>query len=154
MLANDRDPDGDRMRVGIVEPLPPGIEVTVSGDELEVIARAGARRLTPFTYTVDDGHGHAVRGSVLVVPIADVEPNRPPIANADTATAVAGTSTTIDVLANDIDPDGDPMFVTVGRPARRQRTGSARSQVSGNRSSTSPARSGPTTTPCSIVSPT
>jgi hypothetical protein len=111
VLLNDRDPDGDRMSVGVVEPLPPGLDVRVVGTELEVVARAGVQRLTPFTYTVDDGRDHTVRGSVLVVLIDDVEPNRPPIANADSHTAVVGTSTLIDVLANDIDPDNDTMFL-------------------------------------------
>ncbi len=55
---------------------------------------------------------------MLVVLIGDVEPNRPPIANADNATAVAGTERTIDVLANDSDPDGDPVvLVSVEQPA-------------------------------------
>ena len=93
------------------------------GDEIQVVVRAGAARLSPFQYEVDDGHGHQVRGSVLVVLIGDVEPNRAPIANADNATAVTGTERTIDVLANDSDPDGDPVvLVSVdaagGRPWR------------------------------------
>ena len=36
-------------------------------------------------------------------------PNRPPAARADRATTVEGTAITIDVLANDNDPDGDPI---------------------------------------------
>ncbi|MEO6570704.1 MAG: Ig-like domain-containing protein, partial [Ilumatobacteraceae bacterium] len=41
----------------------------------------------------------------------ELEPNRKPIANADTASAVVGTSQLIDVLANDRDPDGDPLIL-------------------------------------------
>ncbi|WP_238367763.1 choice-of-anchor Q domain-containing protein [Mesobacterium pallidum] len=39
-------------------------------------------------------------------------PNRPPVANADVATAVSAEVVLIDVLANDSDPDGDPLTVT------------------------------------------
>ncbi len=45
VLANDRDPDGDRLTLGLVEPIPPGLEVRVRGADLEVIARGGGRRL-------------------------------------------------------------------------------------------------------------
>ena len=67
--------------------------------------------LVPFTYLVDDLHGNVVPGTVLVVTIADIEPNRPPLVTADTATAVVGTVQVIDVLSNDSDPDGDPLLV-------------------------------------------
>src|SRR5688572_20528185 len=112
VLANDVDPDGDDLRIEVIRPEPPGLDLTVRGDEIQVVVRAGAARFSPFQYEVDDGHGHRVRGSVLVVLIGDVEPNRAPIANADNATAVTGTERTIDVLANDRDPDGDPVVLT------------------------------------------
>jgi large repetitive protein len=115
VLANDRDPDGDRMFVSIVEPLPPGIDVRLDGNDLVITARAGAADLVPFAYRVDDGRGHQVLGSVLVALIGDDEPNRPPVANADTATVVVGTSRRIDVLANDTDPDGDALFLVAVR---------------------------------------
>jgi Bacterial Ig domain len=111
VLSNDRDPDGDRLTLGLVQPTPPGLDVRVNGFELEVIARAGAAELSPLSYTVDDGNGHVVTGSVLIVLIGEEEPNRPPVANADTASAVAGTAQLIDVLANDRDPDGDPLIL-------------------------------------------
>lgn len=111
VLANDRDPDGDRLQLGVLQPLPPGIEVVVRGDELVITARAGAAELVPLTYTVDDGNGNVVPGPVLVAVIGTAEPNRPPIANADLATAVAGRSQPIDVLLNDSDPDGDQLVL-------------------------------------------
>ena len=107
--------------------MPPGLDLAVRGDEIQVVVRAGAARLSPFQYEVDDGHGHQVRGSVLVVLIGDVEPNRAPIANADNATAVTGTERTIDVLANDSDPDGDPVvLVSVDQPAAGPGAGTVR----------------------------
>ena len=105
-------------------PLPAGIEAVVDGDTLRVTARAGAPTLVPFTYVVDDLHGNVVAGTVLVVTIADTEPNRPPLITADTATAVVGRVQAIDVLSNDSDPDGDPLLVVaVTQPDRRFRPG-------------------------------
>jgi hypothetical protein len=44
--------------------------------------------------------------------------NNGPTANADAATAIEGTATTIDVLANDTDPDDDDLTITaVGTPS-------------------------------------
>ena len=115
VLANDRDPDGDRMFVEVVEPLPPGIDARVDGVDLVITARAGAGDLSPFAYRVVDGRGGQAIGWVLVALIDDEEPNRPPVANPDTASVVAGTSRQIDVLANDTDPDGDPLFLVAVR---------------------------------------
>lgn len=111
VLVNDRDPDGDRLALSVVEPLPDGLDVTVRGEELVVIARAGAAALVPFEYEVDDGHGHLVRGAALAHVLDDVEPNRPPVVAPDSATAVVGDTVVIDVTANDSDPDGDPLVV-------------------------------------------
>jgi hypothetical protein len=127
VLANDTDPDGDDLRIEVIRPVPPGLDVAVRGDKIQVVVRAGAAHYSPFQYEVDDGQGHKVRGSVLVVLIGDVEPNRAPIANADNATAVTGTERTIDVLANDTDPDGDPVIlVSVDQPAAGPGAGTVR----------------------------
>ena len=118
VLVNDSDPDGDTMSLAVIEPLPDGIEVAVEGEQLSITARAGAAPLVPFTYTADDGNGHVVRGSVLVSVIDDVEPNRPPVVTADTDKVVVGQAVVIDVTANDVDPDGDPLtVVSVTQPA-------------------------------------
>ena len=127
VLANDIDPDGDDLRIEVIRPVPAGLDVAVRGDQIQVVVRAGAAHYSPFQYEVDDGHGHRVRGSVLVVLIGDVEPNRAPIANADNATAVTATERTIDVLANDTDPDGDPVvLVSVEQPAAGPGAGTVR----------------------------
>ena len=111
VLVNDIDPDGDVMTLSLVEPLPAGLEVDVEGDQLSITARAGSASLVPFEYEVDDGRGHRVGGAVLVAVIDDVEPNRPPVVSPDFATAVVGQTVTLDVTANDTDPDGDPLVI-------------------------------------------
>jgi hypothetical protein len=111
VLVNDSDPDGDRMTVEVIEPVPAGLELMVEGDQLAITARAGAAALVPFAYAVDDGNGHVIRGSVLVSVIDDVEPNRPPVVTADSSNVVTGQSVIVDVTRNDVDPDGDPLTV-------------------------------------------
>jgi hypothetical protein len=111
VLINDADPDGDTLSLSTVEPLPGGLDVRVEGEQLVVVVRAGADPLTPFEYEIDDGNGHIVRGFVLVDVIDDIEPNRPPVVTADSGRAVVGASVVIDVTANDVDPDGDPLTV-------------------------------------------
>ena len=111
VLVNDSDPDGDPMLLTVVEPLSPGLEVSVEGEQLKVVARAGAASLAPFEYDVDDGNGNVIRGSVLVGIIDDIEPNRPPVVTADTDKVVVGQSVIVEVTANDVDPDGDPLTV-------------------------------------------
>jgi hypothetical protein len=116
VLANDRDPDGDRLQLALAGPQPPGIEATVDGNEIVIVARAAAERLNSFAYEVDDGHGHTVDGWVLVALIGDEAPNSPPVAVPDAETAVVGETQLIDVLANDTDPDGDtPILIAVRR---------------------------------------
>jgi hypothetical protein len=111
VLVNDVDPDGDDLTLSIVEPLPAGLEVAVEGDQLSIVARAGAAPLVPFEYEVDDGNGHVARGSVLVAVIDDVEPNLPPVVSADADKVVVGESVVVEVTANDVDPDGDPLTI-------------------------------------------
>jgi len=120
VLVNDDDPDGDLLVLELIRPLPDSLDVSVEGDRLVALARPGSPDLIPFAYSVDDGNGHVVRGSVLVAVIDEVEPNRPPVASPDTATTVVGETVLIDVTANDTDPDGDPLaLIDVGDTAGR-----------------------------------
>ena len=59
---------------------------------------------------VNDG---LVDSNVATVSIAVTTPDKPPAAKPDTATVLATQSSiTIDVLANDTDPDHDPLTIT------------------------------------------
>jgi hypothetical protein len=112
VLVNDVDPDGDDLTLTVVEPLPPGLEVSARGAELAAVVRAGAAAQLPFQYEISDGRGGVTRGSVLIVVIDDLAPNFPPVLTADSDTVVLGSSVSIDVLANDVDPDGDALVIT------------------------------------------
>lgn len=118
VLANDVDPDGDRLVLGLVRSsVPDGLEVRPAGNELVITVKAGAPDLMVFDYTVSDGVNEPVVGRVLVSVIPDTDPNRPPVANADTETAVVGEPVLLDVLRNDSDPDRDPItLVSIDQP--------------------------------------
>ncbi len=62
-----------------------------------------------FDYQIDDGHGGSARASVTVT----VAVNRPPVALDDIGEAHGTGDTAIDVTANDRDPEGDGLGVSL-----------------------------------------
>ena len=115
VLTNDSDPDGDTLTVA-------GVSEPVHGTA--VLTETGAVRYTPepnfngtdrFTYVVGDGSGLTAQAAVdvTVLPVND-----PPEAVDDAAETAEDTPVNIAVLANDSDPDGDPLTVAeVSAPA-------------------------------------
>jgi hypothetical protein len=111
LLANDSDPDGDPLTVT-------GCGGAVNGS---VSRGSGSCTFTPnpnfsgtgsYTYTISDGQGGTDTATVTVTVTAG---NDQPTANNDTATTSEDTPvTTTDavLLANDSDPDGNPLTVT------------------------------------------
>jgi VCBS repeat-containing protein len=69
---------------------------------------AGYNGPDAFTYTVSDGNGGTATASVSVS-VGGI--NDAPVANPDAATLAEDTQTTLSVLANDSDPDGDALLV-------------------------------------------
>lgn len=80
-----------------------------NGNRLEYTADAGFTGLDTFSYTVVAGNGETDTATVEV----NVLPRNPeaPTANDDTATTKQDVATGVDVLANDTDPDSDPLQV-------------------------------------------
>ena len=118
VTANDTDPDGDGVSL-IAESL------QSPGDSLQVSARENAVVLnTPkkadsygIEYSIDDGRGGRDT-SIATVQVDPFAPLQAPEAADDLVTAKeAGTKVgepiEVDVLANDIDPDGDGAALTV-----------------------------------------
>ncbi len=62
-----------------------------------------------FDYTVSDGKGGSASATVTVTVNGTV--NAPPVAVDDSGTTAQNAPVTIPVLANDSDPDGDPLTV-------------------------------------------
>jgi hypothetical protein len=60
-----------------------------------------------FTYTISDGRGGTATATVAIS-VAD----RPPVASDDTITTLQDTPGSVNVLANDVDPDPDALTVS------------------------------------------
>ena len=108
VLANDSDPDGDTLTISAVTP-PANGTATISGNAIVYTPAATFSGVDRFTYSISDGRGGNATANVTVT--VTPQPNRPPIAVNDAATTVLGQPVTINVLANDSDPDGDPLTI-------------------------------------------
>ena len=124
VLANDTDVDTSDIPLAVASVTQPtdandgmvvnnGTNVTFTpGTNFNSLA-AGESATTTFTYTTDTGITENV--TVTVNGVNDV-----PTANTDADVTDQDTATTIDVIANDTDPDGsDVLLITgVGQPSR------------------------------------
>ena len=108
VLSNDSDPDGDPLT--IVSVTSPGNgSAVISGEVILYTPAAGFVGTDVFTYTIDDGMGGQATATVTV---EVTRPNRPPEANDVSARTLRTEPVEVDVLANDFDPDGDPLEIT------------------------------------------
>jgi hypothetical protein len=80
--------------------------VTIAGNVATYTAAAGFSGADSFTYGAN--YGRASRSAVASITVVD--PNRAPVAVNDTA-RTRNTAVQIPVLANDSDPDGDPLSI-------------------------------------------
>jgi hypothetical protein len=109
VLANDNDPDGDSLTItGVTLPL----HGTATYTALYVFYTPDPNYngSDTFSYTISDGNGGSDSATVYVT----VTPvNDPPVAVDDSATVVEDSvNNSIDVLANDYDPDADNLTIT------------------------------------------
>jgi len=107
VLANDTDVDGDALTIQSVQDPANGTAVINAG-QIDYTPDAGFDGNESFDYTVSDGNGGTDTATVTVS-VAVV--NDPPNAVDDTATTDEDVAVTIDVLANDDDPDGDSLTI-------------------------------------------
>jgi len=107
VLANDSDPNGDALELVSVSAASNGTTGIV-GDRVRYEASAGFTGIDSFTYTVRDAGGAEVTAEVTVTV---TNPNTPPIAQDDRLVTTQGAIAIKDVLANDSDPDGDPLTI-------------------------------------------
>jgi hypothetical protein len=109
VLPNDSDVDGDDLTV--IEASTPDGSVLINSDgTIEFTPTSNFTGTTTITYTVTDGEGgtDSSTATIVVSPVNDV-----PDAINDTSTiSVPGGTTTVDVLPNDSDVDGDDLTVT------------------------------------------
>ena len=111
VLANDT---GDRALAVTAVSDPPNGTATVEGGDVRYTPDAGFSGTDAFTYTVSDGTSTA--SATVTITVTAV--NAPPVARDDAVTTAEDTPVTVAVLANDADPDGDPLaVVAVSDPA-------------------------------------
>ncbi|MAM61271.1 MAG: hypothetical protein CMH11_07250, partial [Maritimibacter sp.] len=110
VLANDSDPDGDTLTV-IDYAQPTNGDVTDGpGGTLTYTPDADYTGTDTFTYTISDGNGGTDTATVTVV-VGDVDDNTVDAVD-DSGTTTAPQPVTIDVLANDTDPQGDTFSIS------------------------------------------
>lgn len=125
VLANDSDSDGalDPASLTIVTAPLNGTALVVSG-QIQYTPNPGFVGSDSITYQVCDMEGACSTGTVSIT--VTNTPDRP-VAVDDSATTPEDTAVTLNVLANDTDPDGDPLTISaVSAPANGivQNTGS------------------------------
>ena len=109
VLANDSDPDGDTLTVTAAGAPSHGSTAAQPNGTVRYSPAANYAGPDSFDYTVDDGGGHSATGtvSVTVTPVNDT-----PVATDDALVTSRDVPSTIAVLANDTDVDGDALSVT------------------------------------------
>ena len=108
VLGNDSDPDGDPLSITAVVESGNGTCVDNGDGSLTYTPNSGFVGTDLFTYTVSDGKGGSATAAVTV-DVGGV--NGSPIALDDEATTEPRQAVTVDVLANDSDPDQDPLVI-------------------------------------------
>ena len=116
VTANDTDPDGDTLTVTAITQPAHGT-ASLAGVIVTYTSAPAFTGQDTLEYTVSDGHGGTSTASVFVTVNPGTQ-DRPPVAVDDALTTAEDTGATIDVVANDSDPDGDPLSIaSVTAPA-------------------------------------
>jgi large repetitive protein len=119
LLANDFDADGDQLSVTIAQGPSQGLILNPDGTYTYTPAE-GFTGFDTFSYLATDGHGGESDEAFVTIAVG-VPANAAPSAADDTLTTPVDTPLTIthaDLLANDVDPNGDDMIAfVVSNPA-------------------------------------
>ncbi len=111
VLNNDVEPDGQTLDIAALTQPAIGT-ANIVGKQIRFTPTGTQSGLATFTYTIADPDGATSTASVVVQVLA--EEKVPPIARDDLAALTTGDpAATIDVLANDNDPDGPNTALTV-----------------------------------------
>jgi|GEM_PF-2102258 len=114
VLANDTDPDADPLSIVDVT-TPAHGSAAISGTAVVYTPAAGYVGADQFDYAAADGQGGTDTATVYIT-VRTV--NQPPVAVDDSVTTTVGAAVVVPVLANDTDPDDDPLsIVDVTAPA-------------------------------------
>ena len=102
---NDTDPDGDTITIASITQPAHGT-ATLNGNTITYTPSASYAGTDSLTYTISDGHGHTDTATINYT-----VNTHPPTANNDTVSLDQDTSGSINVIANDTDPDNDPLSI-------------------------------------------
>ena len=120
VLANDSDVNNDILAVSTATLISGDavVAITPSRDALQVTPAPGFSGPVQIEYTVSDGRSPAVSALVTVDVVADEAANTAPTVVNDVVATAPGHATTIDVLRNDSDPEGDALsLVSIEAPS-------------------------------------
>lgn len=108
VLENDSDPEDDPISVTSVTDADNGT-VSINDDDASILytPAAGFQGEDRFVYTIQDDSGNEDTAAVTIT----VGGSALPIAEDDEASTSRDTPVEIDILANDSDPDGDPLTI-------------------------------------------
>ena len=111
---NGIDPDGDSVTlVGIDQPPTMGT-ATLGTEWIEYTPGENASGTDVFTYTVEDRLGRQAKARVRVGVAPPSELNHNPVALPDVIKARPSRTVEVNVLSNDVDPDGDTLKLREG----------------------------------------
>jgi hypothetical protein len=115
VLANDSDPDSDLpLEVNsVTQPASGQVVINSARTLVRYTPNATFTGTDSFTYVAVDARGGLSNAATVRITVR--APNRPPVANGNTASTAEDTAVSISfatLLANDTDPDGDTLSVT------------------------------------------
>jgi hypothetical protein len=108
VLGNDSDPEGQPLTVQLASQPSSGSAVVNANQTVTYTPSLNFNGQTSFTYRASDGINLSNLATVTVTVTAV---NDPPVAVGDAAVTGKDTAVTVPVLANDSDPDGQPLGV-------------------------------------------
>ncbi|PKW27437.1 Ig-like domain-containing protein [Phycicoccus duodecadis] len=111
LLANDTDAEDDTLTVTAVTGAAHGTVAEPTAGVFTYTPQPDFAGAETLSYDISDGNGGTAAGTVAVT-VAPV--NDAPVANADALTVLEdAAASTLDLVSNDVDVDGDPLTVTV-----------------------------------------
>jgi gliding motility-associated-like protein len=112
VLYNDNDPENGNLLLSSTSTPTAGTASLGSGGVINYTPPAGFSGIATFTYEVCDQQGLCDEAMVAVA-VGVAYNNEAPIAQNDTRNVAIGIPATVDILANDSDPDGDDLTATI-----------------------------------------
>lgn len=117
VMANDVRPAPGPYAVSVGTPSTHGSAVAHPDGTITYAPTANYHGNDSFTYVLTDGFGRTSTATVSVFVSTAASANGAPTVRPDSATTAANTGVTVAVLANDTDPEGDPLTVVGVGPA-------------------------------------